>query len=360
MPRQVFLAVDKGREGLVIGFLERVFEDIRYVEQQINVGDYLICEPVPGGEARILACIERKSHADFAASINDGRYEGGRKKMRWLRDQCGCQLFWLMEGPAFPAPTRRFGKKGSGKPWESLHSAEINLMVRDGIYIMKTPNVMGTAQELYKLASTFRDKPTIYAQPGVAPNLNLAPQGGAEDAQVAVAQQQVPAQIPDEPFILAVPAIVKGRFEVSEESQIIQMWTKLRGVSLVVAEKFVRDFTVVSLVGGRPSFQEIGALKSPTGRAITKDAKASLRALQRGDPERARKIVGGIPGLGKAVAIHILETVGGLAPLCAIDVEVLAETRTPQKNRTVKLGAAKAARIKRFLKGEPQREGQEE
>lgn len=47
----------------------------------------------------MLAAIERKSHADFAASFKDGRHENIRNAAT------ACKL----EGPAFPCPTTKFG-----------------------------------------------------------------------------------------------------------------------------------------------------------------------------------------------------------------------------------------------------------
>lgn len=352
--RNVFLVVDKGREEKVIGFIERAFHDIHYIEEQINTGDYLICEEVPGGPAKILACIERKSHVDFAASISDGRY-ANRGKMVELRQATGAQLYWLMEGPAFCPPGRRFGKKGSAKPYSTLHTAELHLMARDGIFVLRTPNEPGTAQELYELCVAFRDLPLLYT--GAAHDTGAAHGGADEPASSAdepasgTPASSAPASSAPASSMLALkaPDIVKGRIEQPDAMLAVQLWAALRGISVVTGEKFIREFSVRELLGGRPSYAEIGELKSPTGRTITKEGKASLRALQRGDPERALKVVAAIPGLSKVSAQQILEGAGGLRNLSQMEEGALAELKLAQKSREVRLGKEKAKKILFFL-----------
>ena len=79
--------VSDTRERHVHGFIETLFDQAgsACMVAQINTGDYLICRRLAGGQPEILACIERKSLKDFAASFKDGRYEN-RLKMLDLKN----------------------------------------------------------------------------------------------------------------------------------------------------------------------------------------------------------------------------------------------------------------------------------
>ena len=95
----VYLIADQ-RERAVIPFLDDALQAHAYVVKTINSGDYLVCTRGPGGP-RVLAVIERKSLEDYAASFKDGRH-ANMEKLYALRSRSGCQVFLILEGPAFP------------------------------------------------------------------------------------------------------------------------------------------------------------------------------------------------------------------------------------------------------------------
>ena len=79
-----FLVVD-ARERAVIPFIESEFKVHAFAIKQVTTADYVICRQPRDGESPIvLAAIERKTHADFAASFKDGRFHNVHK-MRALR-----------------------------------------------------------------------------------------------------------------------------------------------------------------------------------------------------------------------------------------------------------------------------------
>ncbi|NBQ44255.1 MAG: hypothetical protein EBU23_17800, partial [Mycobacteriaceae bacterium] len=140
------------RERAIAPFLTTALGAERLLaNRQVNTGDYLVCarpraivsvaaaastdtvartdSDVPG--LRVRACIERKTLADFAASFKDGRH-ANLQKMRDLRARTGCQLYYIVEGPAFPSPGRRFARI----PYASILAAITHMMVRDSIMVV--------------------------------------------------------------------------------------------------------------------------------------------------------------------------------------------------------------------------------
>jgi len=118
---------------------------------RIEVGDYVIHRSGSDGSQQIVACVERKTLPDFASSIIDGRYRTSTRKMINLRERTGCDLFYLIEGPAFPSVSRRFSRVA----YSVIQSAMFSLMVRDKVFIIQTENVMHTAQRLNVLIRAY-------------------------------------------------------------------------------------------------------------------------------------------------------------------------------------------------------------
>jgi ERCC4-type nuclease len=319
----VYLIVD-ARERAVIPFIETELQDHAYVQKQINTGDYLVCRAGRGGsEPKILACIERKTHEDFAASFKDGRYEN-IKKMRALRAATGCHLYYFIEGPAFPNPNRRFARI----PFSSILAAITKLMVRDGVFIVQTEDESHSAKRLADFLRAF-DSETPYAAP--------------PDSQVDPASDEATGGA------LAVPDVLKARIDQTDDEAAVNMWARLRGISVVLGKILTREFTVAELATQRIAPDRIRALKTATGRSINKDAIKSLLAVRAGSTEHAVKLVSGLRNITPAVAKLILESAGGLSRLCAQPTVLLAGVKLPQKTRTVQLGKTRAERIRRIL-----------
>ena len=83
MRGRTFLVADS-RERAVVPFLDDALPAHPYVVRQVTTGDFLVCRQPPAGArgappARVLACVERKTLDDFAASFKDARYENIRK-----------------------------------------------------------------------------------------------------------------------------------------------------------------------------------------------------------------------------------------------------------------------------------------
>ena len=148
----MFLIIDT-RERAVLPFLDIEIKKFKYIQKQINTGDYLICSNYKNNcsNFKINACIERKTYVDFAASFRDGRYSAGIEKMKKLRDETGCQLFFFIEGVAFPSINRKFSRI----PYTCILGAINKLMIKHNIFIIQTENEQHTAKRLNDLLTTY-------------------------------------------------------------------------------------------------------------------------------------------------------------------------------------------------------------
>jgi ERCC4-type nuclease len=338
---RTYLVVD-ARERSVLPFLEDSLKEHAYVQGQINTGDYLVCQlPPGGGPPTIRACVERKTLKDFASSLRDGRYRNV-EKMRELRARTGCQLYFFVEGPAFPALNRRFSRI----PFANILAATTKLMVRDEILVVQTENERHTAERLADFLRAFDETESapprlpfaLAEDPGGAPELV----GADEERAGLVAERGAALPLP-------VPEALLGLVEESDGDAVVTMWARLRGVSVVLGKIISREFSVVELAAQAVGVDRVRALRTATGRLANKDAIASLLAVRAGSAEHAAKLVSGLRGVTPAVAELILGSAGSLSRLCGYSVAVMAMISIPQKNRATKLGKKRADRIRRLL-----------
>ena len=116
-----------------------------FVIEQLTVGDYVITRgPL------IKAVFERKTLKDYGASIKDGRTQNVGKLLE-LRIKTGCDIFYIIEGPAFPSQSTEY----AGIPYRNIASSIRNLQVRHGINIIKTQSEAHTVEELENFIATY-------------------------------------------------------------------------------------------------------------------------------------------------------------------------------------------------------------
>lgn len=102
------------RERAVIEHLD----DIVFEITSLNVGDFQFWE-----DDRLLMVIERKTYADLAASIKDGRYAEQKFRLDELRTSSGCSVVFFIEGKK-----PRKNSVVSGIPMGTLESALVSMM----------------------------------------------------------------------------------------------------------------------------------------------------------------------------------------------------------------------------------------
>lgn len=323
----------------------------RVVEHQINTGDFLLCRAtsgVAGLQIETVAIFERKTIADFVSSFNDGRYEN-RKKMMERRAGTGCQLYFIVEGPAFCSPSWKIGRNTT---YKSIMSAMISLPLACGIGIIQTKNPQHTAETLRDWADSLDKIAEPYWYP--IDEARSSGQAGSEapggDAHGEAAAAGT-----------LVPEAVTGRYEKDPDTEAMEMWNKLPGISITTAKQLVGICSVwefmASGVTGKPIINP-NAFRTANGKLLVKRGRESLQNLLRGGRDAAQKLLSGMPGVSHNMAGHILDaahkspesTTGDLRAIMVWGIERFAAVDLPQKGRTVKLGRTRAEKIYALLK----------
>jgi ERCC4-type nuclease len=112
--------------------------NVPYVLAQLDVGDFMI--QTAGGEPLLVA--ERKSHLDFAASNQDGRYREQRARLMAVRGG-GVAVLYVLEGRWMGSDERRVGHTRTTEG--QLRRLLSRLVLRYGMPVLESDGLLGTA-----------------------------------------------------------------------------------------------------------------------------------------------------------------------------------------------------------------------
>jgi len=286
---------------------------LNYQIEQINTGDYLICDD----DNNIMLCIERKTYIDYAQSLKDGRYEN-KEKMLDLRTKSGCNLMFIIEGIAFPEPDRKFGHI----PYCNIEASEFHMALRDNIHVMHTKDTQHTIKQIIKFMVAY-NKFRINEEPIQNTQIqNNEIVGGIEKLNLDDIKKVIP----------------KGNDLI-----IIQCWSALPAISNITGTYLATKFTINEFFAS--NIEEIEEYKI-NERKFSKNAIQSLINLHKGNTDLMAKLITPIRGISKETAIKITISID----LRNATLETLQEINVssiPDKPR--KLGPAKAAAILEIL-----------
>lgn len=140
----------------------RVFIDVREAKllkiydgphevKQLQIGDIAI---VSDSES-VLALIERKTIADLAASLKDGRWHEQKQRLHQQRDDTGCRLIYVIEGSfTFNEQAMMYGLSN-----KALISMLMKAMFKEHIHVVFTSTIVETGDFIKGLARRIGDWP---------------------------------------------------------------------------------------------------------------------------------------------------------------------------------------------------------
>jgi len=138
------------REQDMLRYMTETYPTISIQTANLQVGDITIHSDT---DAMVF---ERKTIADLAASIKDGRYHEQKQRLKSMYPFH--RITYIIEG-SFSS----LGKHDVlyGIPTKTLVSAMISAQYRDGFHVMQTENIAGTIWYLLEIASRMGEK-TIF------------------------------------------------------------------------------------------------------------------------------------------------------------------------------------------------------
>ena len=126
----------------------------------LDVGDIMIQNDM----AEPLLVAERKTHADFASSLMDGRYKEQRARLMATRGQ-GIAVLYILEGTWSPGVDRMFHRVSE----HQLQRLTTRLVLRYGMPVLHTASLTATAQWCQRLLEQMTSDPEVFhPQKGLA------------------------------------------------------------------------------------------------------------------------------------------------------------------------------------------------
>ena len=122
--------------------------------ESLPVGDVILSSE--DGETDYIV-FERKSLADLAASIRDGRYKEQSHRLQALPDVHNHNVVYIVEGD-FARYNERFSKIGK----KALHSAMCSLNYYKGFSVVRTMSIMETHELIHNYADKLAASPAPY------------------------------------------------------------------------------------------------------------------------------------------------------------------------------------------------------
>jgi ERCC4-type nuclease len=308
------IIIDK-RERAIIPFFQRSAE-LPVLVEHMTVGDIAICY----GD-RVLIIIERKTWPDLAASMKDGR-KANIEKLKALRDTTKCQIAYLIEGAAFPSPTKKFCRI----PHKNLRAHLDHLAFRDSVHMLYSKSDADTAARVFEVAKNYATiTPSMLSTGGDNPKTPSADGG------------KTPAQ----------PSVLRPKHAPSDALIISNMWCACQNITSNNVNVFLNHPCKLKdlLLGAIPK-KDIAVMQYTSGVMIGEKRASNIVKSARSAHTHA-KMLAEIPSITIATAKKILEVVS-IEELLTLEnaEELLANI---QKTEKTKIGKAAAKKIIKFI-----------
>ncbi len=170
---------------LIVDYREHSLHDalkVQHEMKQLHVGDIHI-----GDAAKPALILERKTFADFEASIMDKRYREQRGRLLAFGAETGARVGYILEGMPAAQQQQRIGDSLFVKAAPALAGPRLSetaimkivsrLMYRHGIPVFRTLSVEGTAQLVEGLWSQWTEDNSVF-------QVETAPQRATDGIQV--------------------------------------------------------------------------------------------------------------------------------------------------------------------------------
>jgi len=270
----------------------------------INIGDIHV-----NIDGELYMMIERKTAADFAASITDGRYHDQKRRML----DNAPRVMYLLEG-LFDVRCPEVFRNGIKRT--TLFSASESAMMGDGIFVAHTENMQGTVAFLRRLMTrtgALMHPELQAARAGKTPAMAEAPSGVR--------------------YALYGGVHAEKKANLNAESGFIRMLAQIPKISAVKAEairqKFGNVATLCAAITETESADVLHAVLTETARAATcKTVLAPIADIVVPSPKGDRRI--GPAAARNVVAFLIGDSAASVVPSESADT-------IPAKKRRRKL-----------------------
>lgn len=321
MSDKLLLIVDDRERALFDNFQSEC-SDIDYKIQRITIGDYAV---VNKDSEQILTIFERKTLQDLASSFKDGRW-ANKKGLLKLREQTRCRIVYILEGKLHPKSGEKFGRI----KYEYLESAIFHMMVRDNINVIFSQDAIDTVRKLRRWVVSMgtliakceldiqcdslkylspdtnddqKEEPNVTSGKEEMTNSDNTPAENPTD-DTAVAERPIGSE---ENLTNNNIHLLNQKVEKREIDIVREMWARIKGLTIVNADKFTR-WSISEMLQGQIDIKEVCEVKTTSGRRLNRDLIARIVA-PKSNLKLLAQIVSCIPGISSETAVVICNAV---------------------------------------------------
>jgi ERCC4-type nuclease len=295
-------------------------ESITHEVKQMTTADYVVLAP----NGNILAAIERKSLVDYAASLKDGRSDNKNKLIK-LRNETGCRLIYIIEGPAYPDEKKYFGNIA----YKNIESSMFHLMMNEGVVFIYTKDTLGTAKALGRFVRSMdtlvkkldTDDAIGGTQQIDTPTLNQ--DQGASINTIAKASPLDKTEL--------ITKLTERHMKTDHEICRL-LWSSFPGIAMETADDYSQTWTIADIVCGRISRTDIANFKLPhSGRKISK------------------KVINSLTGISKLIEVRLLSNIEGISQATAKELTDITPLRKMLTYASAVIGMNKIGKARKSL-----------
>ena len=237
--------------------------------QRLTTGDFLIGYRAPSPVGfRALAIVERKTWADLAASIKDGR-AANIEKLREFKAETGARIVYLLEGTPPKNPAMDIG----GIPYKSLRAHVDHLLYTDGIIELHSSGPRASLERLIEFAGHLKRFAT----------------------EAAVSE------------INHLESATKKRPAATEEQISDTIWSAVRGISATSACAF-RPYKIAQLFSGELDMEILSNILINGRRFGSARARQLLDYIE--TESFLKQVLNAVPSMGPRRVLALMSVVG--------------------------------------------------
>ena len=299
------------RERKVIPFFEEFDKEVSV--GRITTGDYAIMVTEPKKKPYPLVIFERKSWKDFSDSFKTNRFENN-KNLYEFRDKYKCRIIFILEGQAFPAPTRKF----SGIPHKNIQAKIDHMMLVDGFQMIQTQNCKMTAKRIIDIANSCEKHFELIRESTLKTSYS-----GSSETEESGSESDESGSSEDSEAEFVIPDAMKKVRHKTNDRVLLDMWISLPQVSNLTAKVLSEKWSISELVSGKVFARDIAELTYPSGTRIgEKRAKQILVIANEVD---STKTGGNVVTLKKAIEFKkaqtkLLSSIHGVSKITATEI----------------------------------------
>lgn len=248
--RRLCIHIDD-RERYASEFIDE--HGVPYKIRRLEIGDFCIMDEF---DENVRAIFERKTLADQAASIRDGRHDN-KQKMMDMRTRLGCDVYYIIESDRVYCDDSMV----NGIMYKIILNSISHLIVRDRIHVLYSRSPRDTIRLMCDMLSAYEKYKPV--------------ESAAKD-------------------VSGTPALKTITEDIKDAKTLRAMWCAIPGISSTLCDKFLKYRLVDVFARNTNALSSIDDIRYESGRKLPGHVLDEIRDISKPSMVRVMSVVRGI------------------------------------------------------------------